>query len=249
VRVGSGDSPLDILEALSAARHEAEVLFRLAAPGDNTVEGQLANGNFVGVANAMVIQPVAAVRVLMLVAPEFPPLARPGTALPAAQSPDVLPRLSLPAQVAIGQAIEAVLDWGGNTPPAASPQWRCEPQDAADISPSERGARITPKVAGFLSVSAKVAETAAATSSTYVGEVTATATYSQIASDAARVNGYIATATAALTIFAGYEIFIGTWIGTFGDFFAAFIWGFFGQFGLDRVRDLAKPITSRSLSM
>ena len=33
----------------------------------------------------------------------------------------------------------------------------------------------------------------------------------------------------------------------FADFFSAFLWGFFGQFGLERLRDLAKPITSKAL--
>jgi len=42
-------------------------------------------------------------------------------------------------------------------------------------------------------------------------------------------------------------VFEKTWFGTPADFFAAFAWGFFGQFGLDRVRDVVRPITSRTL--
>ena len=52
---------------------------------------------------------------------------------------------------------------------------------------------------------------------------------------------------AVLTVFFGYEIFIAGWYGTFADFFAAFLWGFFGQFGLERLRDLAKPVTAKAL--
>jgi hypothetical protein len=243
---GDSQDPLARLKALGEMRHDAEAVLRRAAPGNNAVDGRLAEGDFPAAA-ALIAPPPPAAMVLPAAQPLLPPLSRPATVLPAAPPPAIPARLILPPQLTVGLAAEAVLRWAGLAPVGA-PQWSCVPADAAKIvGASETSAQITPSRAGFLTAAATFPGGDAITSTAYAGEVTGTRDYAQIAAAAARVNCYIATATALLTIFAGYEIFSGTWFGSFADFFAAFLWGFFGQFGLDRIRDLAKPITSRAL--
>jgi hypothetical protein len=61
------------------------------------------------------------------------------------------------------------------------------------------------------------------------------------------VGFWTSVVTAAVTVAAGFVLFTGNWVGTWSDWFGAFAWGFFGQFGLERVRTLAQPITSRTL--
>ena len=80
---------------------------------------------------------------------------------------------------------------------------------------------------------------------TYIGEPVDSPDYRQTAAETQRVNNATAAVAAVVTVFFGYEIFIAGWFGTFADFFSAFLWGFFGQFGLERMRDLAKPMTSK----
>jgi hypothetical protein len=248
MRLGADSQDLPAsLAALARLRHETETMLRAAAPGSNAVDGALVDGDFAAAAAALVPPLPERRDVAAPDAAPAAPLPRPQTPLPGVAEPAIAPRLVLPPQLNVGEPVQAILDWAGIAP-AGMPQWSCAPENAAEIAnPDAAGARITPRSAGLLTVAANFPGTGPIAATAYAGEVTAAQDYTAIAAAAARVNGYIGTATAILTVFAGYEIFVGNWFGTFADFFTAFLWGFFGQFGLDRIRDLARPLTSRPL--
>ena len=65
---------------------------------------------------------------------------------------------------------------------------------------------------------------------------------------ARRANWVLTGVAGVLTAFVGYQIFSASWFGTLGDFLGCFLWGFFGQFSLDRVREMAKPMVSKTLN-
>lgn len=246
---GGADEPDPIarLQALAAIRRGVEAEFRIADPANGALDAVLAAGDFPA-AVAALLQPGAAVAAAAHAALQLAPLQRAVTDLGAPGAAQVPPRLDLPPDLMVNRRARARLDWANGAPPGAAPQWSCDPQGAAVIADGEAtGANVTPRRPGFLTVSVQFGNDAPISAGAYAGEVTATPDYAAIAAAAGRVNLWIGIASALLTTFAGYEIFIGTWLGTFGDFFSAFLWGFFGQFGLDRVRDLAKPITGRAL--
>ena len=242
-----GQDPIEKLKNLAQIRQRAEGVVRGAAPGNAAIDARLAQGDFPAAAAALF--PERAGAVAITAAPAMSqPLTRPQTNLPDAQAPTILPRIILPPRLPVGQVTNVVLEWAGAPVFANAPQWTADPNDAAEVTdPTVNGAAVRPRRAGYLTIGVTFAGRPAITSITYAGDVTAAPDYTQIAAAAWWTNFWIGVATAIITTFAGYEIFIGAWVGTFADFFSAFLWGFFGQFGLNRIRELAKPIVSRAL--
>ena len=85
------------------------------------------------------------------------------------------------------------------------------------------------------------------TALTFIGDVMQSPDYVALQQRARRLNGLIWTVTALITVGFGYETFVTNWFGSLSDFMSAFLWGFFGQFGLDRIRDLAKPAIGKTV--
>lgn len=241
--------PIAKIESLADIRGALEEELRASRPNDAAFDKRLADGDFAGAAEILAPPPKApppAPAALQMFAAG--PLARPKAPLPMAAAATILPRLVLPPHLEQGQRIRVTLDWSLASLPRSGPRWESDPGDLAEIAGgSAEGAELTARKAGFLSVIAAFAGHSPIIARTYVGEAVDTAGYRATAAGTQRVNALIAGVTAVLTVFFGYEIFIAGWYGTFADFFAAFLWGFFGQFGLERLRDLAKPVTGKAL--
>ena len=246
-QAASNISPLDIMDKLATARRAAEMQMQLEKPGDPTLTGRLHAGDFPGAAS--LIAPPAAPAPVTAAAPALlpAPISRPATALPAAGGGAFKARLLIPALIPLDPSSPVTLDWGGGKP-AASVTWSCNPSDHAKMrNGSTTGAIIEPIVAGFLTVSATNAAGPIAEAKTYVGDMTQTYDFTRLVKESGRYNNVIWAVTAVLTSFTGYLIFANAWIGSPADFFSAFVWGFFGQFSLDRIRETVKTTMARTL--
>jgi hypothetical protein len=260
-----GDDPRVLLNSTAAVRRRVEAALRAAAPQNESLEARLAEGDFVAAA-AVLARPAApaadlggrsggAPAAMAYLAPDRLPRASAALAASA-----ILPaplRLRLPANLVVGEAAPLSIDWSDAAPPGLAITWECHPPGAADVPQGDSSPAVptltptltlTPKLPGFLTVVANIAGWGAISASSYVGSVLQSPDFKALERREHRVKLVIWCATAVLTTGVGFEIFAGPWLGTPSDFVSAFLWGFFGQFGLDRVRDLAKPVTAKAMS-
>jgi hypothetical protein len=240
-----GRDPLIKLKALAAIRRQVEADVRAAAVvGNVAVDALLAQGNFAAAVAALVGHPAEAVAS----PPAAALLKRSANPLPAGTPALALPRLRVPSLMPVNQSTPVTVDWSAGPMPEGEAEWRCQPENAATFDHrTTNGAEITPSRAGMLTMSFRLGATQPVSANSYAGSAIDAPDYGQIAAGEKRAKITTGVAATVITIIAGYEIFIGNWVGTLGDFFSAFLWGFFGQFGLDRIRELTRPITSRAL--
>ncbi|GAA0750352.1 hypothetical protein LRH25_20275 [Ideonella azotifigens] len=244
-QTASDAEPLNTLQRLTAVRRDVEARMQLEMPGDAGLRHCLETGNFPGA--AAVIAPPAAMP------PAAPgplptPIARTTPpALPAAAPPKLICRILVPALLPLDRMTTVKLDWPGGAPPRPV-VWKCDGAAKASIAnENSNGAEITPSQAGFLTIMADLGGGDVVTAQTYAGNLMQTPDLVKLAKESAKVNWSIWFFTAALTSLTGYLIFVNAWMGSGADFFAAFVWGFFGQFSLDRIRDTVKTTTARTL--
>lgn len=238
--------PLDRLGTLGDNGKAVVAAITAAAPDDAGVAEVLARGDIVAAAHILAGGPAsdpAQLEIQDAVA-TVPPVS--GRALVLATAGPVAV-LRIKPLLPLEQDSMVVLRWMGAPPAPERVTWQCHPQMAATVQPGPAGATVRPTQAGFLTIFLEVDKLRVAEARSYAGEVAKQAAYVTAARQGRLAGTAITATTALLTAFAGYQIFAPTWFGTVGDFFAAFLWGFFGQFGLDRIRDFAKPLLSRSL--
>ena len=241
--VGAGANLGDALVLLAGIRDRIEQLLADGASGAPAVIALLRAGKFEEAAK--------------LIAPPRPQPAgftgrRPPSASPPVPTRLVAPpavptyRLLLPPVLTVDATTRAVLE--ADQPPPTAPTWSCEPADAADITDSSTiGANVTARKAGFLTVSAQVGATAVSWTG-LVGDVAEAEPFRIVRQTSDRADLAVWVAAAVVTTAVGYQIFSTSWIGTFGDFLSVFLWGFLGQFGLARIREIAKPLLIKPLS-
>ena len=234
------------IEALAATRREVEGMLRTARPNDAALDKLLGGGDIEGAAKLMAPPPAAPHAFAAFAFPPAEPLPRPSAPLPTAEDPVTLPRIRLAPHLDTRATVRIELDWSLASLAKSAPSWERDPASAADLAnESPDGVDLTAREPGFLTISAVFAGQSPISVRTYIGEPVDSPDYRQTAAETQRVNNATAALAAVVTVFFGYEIFIAGWFGTFADFFTAFLWGFFGQFGLERMRDLAKPMTSK----
>jgi hypothetical protein len=248
------DDPLMTLNAISAIRRRAEDAMRAADPQNDNVNARLMAGDFLGAASLVAPLPPAAANRTTGAAEAY--IAGVNQLLPRAAMP--LPpttvgpiplRLRLPSDLTVGQAVEIAIDWSGVAPAGLAYTWQCQPPGAADIATAEAAPPVlTAKEPGFLTIVANIGGYPPISASSYVGSVQQTPDFEALQKREQRLKLTMWAATAVLTTGVGYQIFVGAWLGTTADFAAAFLWGFFGQFGLDRIRDLARPATGKVMT-
>lgn len=242
----SGAEPMDILRRLIAARRDAETQLQLEKPNDLGLIHCLEIGDLPG-AVALIIPPAAVPAAAPVPSPA--PIARVAMALTAPLDlSSTRPRILVPPLILLNRPSEVTLDSPG-VHSMTGVAWTCDPAANADIKMNmsdDKSATITPSQAGFLTVSAKLG-IGTFKAQTYAGSMTQTADYIRLVKESIRGTYGIWVLTAVLTSFTGYFIFANTWMGSWGDFFSAFVWGFFGQFSLDRIREAMKTATSRTL--
>ena len=124
--------------------------------------------------------------------------------------------------------------------------WRCHPPEAATIEPTTAGALVRPRQARFRGPLAR-GQWHADGRGPHLCRRSQRAEFHGITRPEKRSTRLlVALGTGLLTAIAGYAILEPGWFGTFGDFLRAFVWGAFGQFALDRLRELARPLLSRT---
>jgi hypothetical protein len=240
--------PIGRIEALAATRLEVEGMLRTARPNDAALDKLLGGGDIEGAVKLMAPPPAAPHAFAAFAFPPAEPLARPSAPLPTAQDPVTLPRIRLAPHIETRATVRVELDWSLASLAKSAPSWERDPAGAASFAnEGPDGADLTAREPGFLTISAVFASQSPVSVRTYIGEPVDAPDYRQTAAETQRVNNVTAAVAAVVTVFFGYEIFIAGWFGTFADFFSAFLWGFFGQFGLERMRDLAKPMTTKVL--
>ena len=243
---GVGD-PLAKIRALTVIRGQAEDLLRGMIRNNPALDNDLLAGDFLAVARRVAPPPAPPPGAAAMMVP-IAPLQRQQTPVAAPGPLTVPPRLVLPAQLRVGITAYISIDWAGAAPPAGPMTWAGDPPNAVNFTDqSVNGASVTAGQAGFVTITASRAGEPAISAGTYAGDPAGNTDYRRIARDAGRVAIFTALITAVITTFAGYIVFSGTWFGTTSDVFSAFAWGFFGQFGLDRIRTLTQPITSKAL--
>jgi hypothetical protein len=246
--------PVANLAVLATIRGRAERELEAAAlpAARRPVELAMAKGEFANAAALLAPQsatPRSAIPHLTRMGAVRSPQPGDGASSPGMpEQPTLWPIVVLPVKLEVGKAAKVTLDWGGDAGPhPKGAKWSVDPESGADIQGDDEAATVKPRRAGFIQVRIQFGDKTPSVSTTWVGDLTASPDYRAVEADrfwVGLVTGIVAT---ALTLCAGYQIFIGSWLGTFGDFFYAFLWGFFGQFGLDRIRALAQPIASKSL--
>jgi hypothetical protein len=243
---GVGD-PLAKMRALTVIRGQAEDLLRGMIGNNPALDNDLIAGDFLAAAKRAAPPPKAPPGEAAMMVP-IAPLQRQQTPV-AVPGPLIMPpRLVLPAQLRVGSTADISIDWAGAAPPAGPMTWVGNPPNAVSFTnQSVNGASVTAGQAGFVTITASRAGAGAISAGTYAGDPAGTTDYRRIARDAGRVAIFTALITAVITTFTGYIVFSSTWFGTTSDVFSAFAWGFFGQFGLDRIRTLTQPITSKAL--
>jgi hypothetical protein len=246
--LGSGTDLLEALSALATVRRKVESTLRAADPGRGDLDAALTRGDFPGAATLVV--PAAQREVAVAPAallPALPPLTRVASLLPSVAVLPVMPRVILPSVLKVAENNRIRLDWADASDQSV-PDWTSDPLAAATFSPPDvTGVDVRPREAGFFSIIATFRPGIPIRVSAFAGKVEDSQVYIKIAAEASRVNKTIAVGSAVLTLFLGYEIFVASWFGTVSGCFGAFVWGFFGQFSLDRVRELARPLTSKAL--
>ncbi len=176
------------------------------------------------------------------------PLPYRATALAPPPIPAVLPRILVAPDLVAGNAARVALAWADAVPSGVEVHWSCTPAQAADIARGDpAGTELKPIRPGSLRVSALINGQDTVTALTFIGDVMQSPDYVALQQRARRLNGLIWTVTALITVGFGYETFVTNWFGSLSDFMSAFLWGFFGQFGLDRIRDLAKPAIGKTV--
>jgi hypothetical protein len=246
------DDPLAALNFISAVRRRAEDAMRAGIPPNAALDARLAEGNFLN-AVALIALPPATVTIRPSAAATpgaaIDRLPRQSAALPSGDVAPAPPRLLLPSDLTIGQTIPLTIDWTPAQPAALTVTWTCQPAGAADVTTSPgASAAVTPRRPGFLTIVASIAGYPDITAKSYVGSVLQTPDFAALQKRVQRLKLTTWAMTAVLTTGVGFQIFTGNWLGTPSDFVSAFIWGFFGQFGLDRIRDLARPVTGKVMS-
>lgn len=243
VRVSGGArDPIATLGKIADVRRRAEALLRGLAPGNAALDADLLAGNFVAAARR-VAPPLAPPAAAMAAIASLAPLQHAVTVLGPAPVVTPPPRLIVPARLQVGADVTLSID-----PPDARPNLTCEPAKSitfTNVTPN--GANAKAIEAGFITITADLGRPVRLSATIYAGEAMDTNIYRTIADNAGRVGFWTSVVTAAVTVAAGFVLFNGNWVGTWSDWFGAFAWGFFGQFGLERVRTLAQPITSRTL--
>lgn len=232
-------SPVMLLDHIAATRRRVEERM-LVAKDDAAVRTQLQNGNFVG----------AAATIAGTQAPNAAPgptvkeIARPASALQGAPPSAWRPRLIVPAMLPLKRPSHVQIDWGKAD--KAPIDWAATPAGATFQNAGMDGADVVPSQSGFLTIAAS--NTAMRIEAqTYAGSLGDSTDLARARSESSSIKWWIWLATAVLTSLTGYLVFANTWFGTIGEFFSAFVWGFFGQFGLDRVRETVRPTISRTL--
>ncbi|MDR5753011.1 MULTISPECIES: hypothetical protein [unclassified Caballeronia] len=234
------------LDGFAKSRTRIETLLRSAVGQPQAIEPSLTQGDFPGAAR-IIVPPAAALTVAMAHAPMLPPLVRPYAGLqnPAAAPP--LLRMNVPPRMAPGKAVD--IELLGLTADPLDVAWSCEPQGGGAIAGTWQKCVLTPERIGFLTI--KVGSSnlrTGASACVFVGNVMQQPDYRKLARQSRWLRHALALFIAMLTAFAGYQLFAASWFGTLSDFLAAFVWGFFGQFGLERVRDISKPILAKTLA-
>lgn len=236
--------PLERVAALGLLVKAVSAALADAAPDDAALFDALSQGDYLAAARSLAGLPAPAQLEPQAAVQDIEPGS--GGALVLAPASPV-PVLRVKPLLPLAQDSMVVLRWIGIAPGPERVNWVCQPADAAAVQPGPAGATIRPSKAGFLTIFLELDKVRVGEVRTYAGDVSEQAIYTIAAREGRFARTAITVATALLTAFAGYEIFVPTWFGTVGDFSAAFLWGFFGQFGLDRVRELAKPLLSRAL--
>ena len=248
--------PISNLKALAKVRDRAEHELESSALPQvrRQIRDALAKGDFAGAATLLAPPPSALARSVpqpqTKAAGVRAPLFEDGLpSVSLAKGVPIWPMVDVPLQLDVGKPTWATLDWGGASAPHPKvTAWSVQPQNVAKISPDGEAATVTPLVSGRLVVIAEFDNGTRASSRVFAGNPAPSPSYKAIARDAWWVNVVTGLVAAVLTTCVGYEIFAGGWFGTFPDFLTAFLWGFFGQFGLDRMRTLAQPIVSKPLA-
>ncbi|MFM0478763.1 hypothetical protein [Paraburkholderia strydomiana] len=240
---------LSAMAIFAGVRTRTEALVRGASHSSAAVATALNQGDFPGAAQLLVTPaPPLAAGPLAVLAPVAPSLVRAATALASAATPRTGLRVVVPPQLQVKRETQITLS-GINEPFVGHVSWECHPPEAGALTNSSwQGATITATKAGFLTIKVFAPDmNAGGSAQIYAGSVSQTDRYEDLDRESWGWHACIAVVTACLTTFAGFQIFAPTWYGTPADFFSAFVWGFFGQFGLARVRDLSKSILGRTL--
>ncbi|MEM5295426.1 hypothetical protein VSR82_13885 [Burkholderia sp. JPY481] len=240
---------LAAMAIFAGVRTRTEALVRGASQSSAAVATALNQGDFPGAAQLVVTPaPPPAAGPLAVSAPVAPSYVRAATALASAATPRVGLRVVVPPQLQVEHEAQITLS-GINEPFVGDVSWQCHPPEAGALANSSwQGTTITAMQAGFLTIKVDApAMNASGSAQIYAGSVSRTKVYEDLDRESWGWRACTTVVTACLTTFAGFQIFAPAWYGTPADFFSAFVWGFFGQFGLARVRDLSKPILSKAL--
>lgn len=138
------------------------------------------------------------------------------------------------------------------TAPIVSIAWEVAGQLSAEGLPAHRVHKVTPRRSGPLVVRATATDSTSGSraAAEIVLQIRPPQGHVAVSHLSKRVRLYDRLQTvifAALIVFAGFVIFEGAFIGTPGDLFAAFLWGFTVDIGIDRIRELAAPIAGQTL--
>ncbi len=233
--------PLTRLASLSAFRKSVLDALSDAAEGDRAVEAAVKAGDVRQAARLLAKsnEPESPSQKPAAAAPSPPPRA----ALVAPAAPTAA-ALRIKPVIQVGQDSLATVRWIGERPASERIVWRCHPPEAAVVEPTTAGALIRPRETGFVIVSLEVDGARLAEVRTYAGEVSETNFYGIAARERPSTRWIVAAATGLLTLLAGYAILEPSWYGTLTDCARAFLCGAFGQFALDRVRELFRPLLS-----
>jgi hypothetical protein len=238
------------LDALAAVRQQVASRLQGVSTANSEVRACLDRGDFPGAAHLLLTVVAAAPAANALAAPAMvlmPSFGAGAVFNPAASVVPIL-RIIGPPRLEVMSKARMTL-YGFDSPFPGTVKWRCDPIDAGKIAQDDwRGAQLTPSRPGFLTILVSVPQMNVETSvRAMVGNVAQHRDFKALEKRSLLWRIVIAVVIACLTAFAGFQIFAPTWYGTPGDFFSAFVWGFFGQFGLDRVRDLSKPLLGKTL--
>ncbi len=235
--------PLTRLASLAAFRKTVLDALTDAADGDRAVEAAVTAGDVRQAARLLAKsnEPEPAAPAKTARAPKPAP-----TPMLVAPAPATAAAVRIKPVIQVGQDTLAAVRWIGERPTGDRIVWRCHPPEAASLEPTTAGVLVRPREAGFVIVSLEVNGIRLAEVRTYAGEVSETNFYG-IATPERRSTRLLAgVATGLLTLAAGYAILEPGWYGTLPDLARAFVWGAVGQFALDRVRELFRPMLSKT---
>ncbi len=254
--------PIGRLNALAAIKRQVMAQLTLATPPGVDAQKFLDVGDFVGAAGVIAPKPPPAgvsaglsaglglaQQAAGIVGRILDDQASGAAALLGPPVAALPPRVIVDPDLVVDQAAPVRLDWPEGPPAEVRIDWSVSPLDLARIEGAGReGGILIPGKPGGVTITASIEGGSVVSARAYIGAVIQAADSQDIQRRAECVNRIIWIATALLTTGVGYLTFEANWLGTATDFMSAFIWGFFGQFGLDRIRDLSKPILSKGLS-